>query len=202
MNLVLWHQGSSAAVPFLTLVALLTLWFGVSVPLTFVGAFFGFRKTSIEPPVRTNQIPRQIPGQSFYTQVSVGAFVYADLIFDPESIQIRLHQHTNFSLRFAAAAGHRHGWDPAFRLHFYSALLCLALHLVLSNLLHVWIPVRCLCHPHHHLLRGYHPAVLLSPVRRGKYRQPPNCPPKDTIAGSYQIYSFPARIIDGGGGAS
>lgn len=44
MNLVLWHKGSSGAVPFSTLVALLALWFCVSVPLTFVGAYFGFRK--------------------------------------------------------------------------------------------------------------------------------------------------------------
>ena len=70
MNLVLWYKGSSAAVPFLTLVELLALWFLVSVPLTFVGAFLGFRKRAIEHPVRTNQIPRQIPDQSFYTHVS------------------------------------------------------------------------------------------------------------------------------------
>lgn len=44
MNLVLWGEGSSGAVPFSTLIALLALWFGVSVPLTFVGAYFGFRK--------------------------------------------------------------------------------------------------------------------------------------------------------------
>ena len=69
MNLVLWYKGSSAAIPFFTLVALLALWFCVSVPLTFVGAFFGFRKRAIEHPVRTNQIPRQIPDQSVYTQV-------------------------------------------------------------------------------------------------------------------------------------
>lgn len=44
MNLVLWSKGSSGAVPFSTFLALLALWFGVSVPLTFVGAYFGFRK--------------------------------------------------------------------------------------------------------------------------------------------------------------
>lgn len=70
MNLVLWYEGSSAAIPFFTLVALLALWLCVSVPLTFVGAFFGFRKRAIEHPVRTNQIPRQIPEQSIYTQVN------------------------------------------------------------------------------------------------------------------------------------
>lgn len=50
MNLVLWSKGSSAAVPFTTLLALLSLWFGVSLPLTFVGAYFGFRKrVSLRP---------------------------------------------------------------------------------------------------------------------------------------------------------
>lgn len=44
LNLVLWIKGSSAAIPFSTLVALLALWFGISVPLTFVGAYFGFRR--------------------------------------------------------------------------------------------------------------------------------------------------------------
>jgi len=44
LNLILWIKGSSAAVPFGTLVALLALWFGISVPLTFVGAYFGFKK--------------------------------------------------------------------------------------------------------------------------------------------------------------
>lgn len=44
MNLVLWAKNSSAAVPFSTLLALLFLWFCVSVPLTFLGALIGFRK--------------------------------------------------------------------------------------------------------------------------------------------------------------
>ncbi|CAG9835201.1 unnamed protein product [Diabrotica balteata] len=68
MNVVLWAKDSSAAVPFSTLVGLLALWWLVSVPLTFVGAFFGFRKRALEHPVRTNQIPRLIPEQSVYTQ--------------------------------------------------------------------------------------------------------------------------------------
>lgn len=53
MNLILWVEGSSAAIPFGTLVAILALWFGISVPLTFVGAYFGFKKPvspKSEPP--------------------------------------------------------------------------------------------------------------------------------------------------------
>ncbi|CAG5097219.1 Similar to TM9SF2: Transmembrane 9 superfamily member 2 (Pongo abelii) [Cotesia congregata] len=88
MNLIFWAKGSSAAVPFSTLVALLALWFGVSVPLTFVGAYFGFRKRSLEHPVRTNQIPRQIPEQSFYTQAIPGVIMGGVLPFGCIFIQL------------------------------------------------------------------------------------------------------------------
>ena len=39
LNLFLWGAGSSAAIPFTTLLSLLCLWFAVSVPLTFLGSF-------------------------------------------------------------------------------------------------------------------------------------------------------------------
>ncbi|CAK8698663.1 unnamed protein product [Clavelina lepadiformis] len=68
MNLILWVEGSSAAIPFSTLVAILALWFGISVPLTFIGAYFGYKRQPIQHPVRTNQIPRQIPDQLMYTK--------------------------------------------------------------------------------------------------------------------------------------
>uniref|UniRef100_H3CD60 Transmembrane 9 superfamily member n=1 Tax=Tetraodon nigroviridis TaxID=99883 RepID=H3CD60_TETNG len=88
MNLILWGEGSSAAMPFGTLVAILALWFCVSVPLTFVGAYFGFKKTSIEHPVRTNQIPRQIPEQSFYTRPFPGIVMGGILPFGCIFIQL------------------------------------------------------------------------------------------------------------------
>ena len=47
MNLILWGVRSSAAIPFTTLLAVLALWFGVSAPLTFIGAFFGYKKKVI-----------------------------------------------------------------------------------------------------------------------------------------------------------
>merc|ERR1712086_349085 len=61
-------QKSSGAVPFTTLFAVLCLWFGISVPLVFLGAYFGFKQPSIENPTRTNQIPRQIPKQPWFIQ--------------------------------------------------------------------------------------------------------------------------------------
>jgi len=88
LNLALWVKGSSAAIPFSTLVALLALWFGVSVPLTFLGAFLGFKKKAIEFPVRTNQIPRQIPQQSIYTARPACIFMGGVLPFGCIFIQL------------------------------------------------------------------------------------------------------------------
>uniref|UniRef100_A0A6A7FQE1 Transmembrane 9 superfamily member n=1 Tax=Hirondellea gigas TaxID=1518452 RepID=A0A6A7FQE1_9CRUS len=88
LNLILAYKGSSAAIPFITLVALLALWFLVSVPLTFVGAFFGFRKRTVENPVRTNKIPRQIPEQSIYTQPLPGSVMGGVLPFGCIFIQL------------------------------------------------------------------------------------------------------------------
>ncbi|XP_046891565.1 transmembrane 9 superfamily member 2 isoform X1 [Hypomesus transpacificus] len=88
MNLILWGEGSSAAIPFGTLVAILALWFGISVPLTFMGAYFGFKKPAIEQPVRTNQIPRQIPEQSFFTKPIPGIVMGGILPFGCIFIQL------------------------------------------------------------------------------------------------------------------
>lgn len=118
MNLILWGEGSSAAMPFGTLVAILALWFCISVPLTFLGAYFGFKKVvrkpqhaavvlflplrwhnenvcslfslfkGIEHPVRTNQIPRQIPEQSFYTKPFPGIIMGGILPFGCIFIQL------------------------------------------------------------------------------------------------------------------
>ncbi|ONM11900.1 Transmembrane 9 superfamily member 12 [Zea mays] len=44
---------------------LLALWFCISVPLTLIGGLLGTRAASIDYPVRTNQIPREIPERKF-----------------------------------------------------------------------------------------------------------------------------------------
>ncbi|CAI8000802.1 Transmembrane 9 superfamily member 4, partial [Geodia barretti] len=66
LNFFIWGEHSSGAVPFTTMLALLCMWFGISFPLVFGGSYFGFRKQPYEHPVRTNQIPRQIPEQVWY----------------------------------------------------------------------------------------------------------------------------------------
>ncbi|XP_074582929.1 transmembrane 9 superfamily member 7-like isoform X2 [Curcuma longa] len=66
LNAIIWGEKSSGAVPFGTMFALVFLWFGISVPLVFVGSYIGFKKPAIEDPVKTNKIPRQIPEQACF----------------------------------------------------------------------------------------------------------------------------------------
>merc|ERR1719272_2624969 len=66
LNLLIWGQASAGAVPFVTMFSLLVLWFGISVPLVFLGAYLGYRKPAMEVPVRVNQMPREIPLQPWY----------------------------------------------------------------------------------------------------------------------------------------
>ncbi|KAJ3579649.1 hypothetical protein NPX13_g919 [Xylaria arbuscula] len=66
LNLFLWGNGAAGAVPFGTMLVIIAIWFVISVPLSVAGSWFGFRANGIEPPVRTNQIPRQIPPSTTY----------------------------------------------------------------------------------------------------------------------------------------
>jgi transmembrane 9 superfamily member 2/4 len=61
MNLFVWTKGSSGAVPLSTMLAIIGIWFVISVPLSVAGSWLGFKQPAIEPPTRVNQIPRQIP---------------------------------------------------------------------------------------------------------------------------------------------
>jgi transmembrane 9 superfamily protein 2/4 len=60
------YEGSTGAVPITTLLALLALWFGISVPLVFLGAYLGFRKEPLEFPAKFSNIPRLVPTVPWY----------------------------------------------------------------------------------------------------------------------------------------
>ncbi|MBN3282486.1 TM9S2 protein, partial [Polyodon spathula] len=79
MNLILWVKGSSAAIPFGTLVAVLAMWFGISVPLTFLGAYFGFKKRVRVQMIKCNNLDYHWWWRSFLTSgfTAVYLFVYA-----------------------------------------------------------------------------------------------------------------------------
>ncbi|XP_021745452.1 transmembrane 9 superfamily member 11 [Chenopodium quinoa] len=65
LNFLLWGSHSTGAIPFSLYVILILLWFCISVPLTLIGGYFGAKAPHIEYPVRTNQIPREIPPQKY-----------------------------------------------------------------------------------------------------------------------------------------
>jgi transmembrane 9 superfamily protein 2/4 len=66
MNIVALVQRSTDAVPFTTMLVLVILWFGISTPLVFLGAYFGYKQDAIAYPVSTSSIPRQIPDQPWF----------------------------------------------------------------------------------------------------------------------------------------
>lgn len=66
LDIIVWSYGSTGAVPMLTMVLVLVLWFGISSPLVFIGAYFGYKKDPLEFPTVTSNIPRQIPDQPWY----------------------------------------------------------------------------------------------------------------------------------------
>lgn len=65
LNFLLWGSNSTGAIPISLYFILILLWFCISVPLTLLGGFFGTRAEPISYPVRTNQIPREIPTHKY-----------------------------------------------------------------------------------------------------------------------------------------
>jgi len=79
INILIKHTGSTGAVPLRTFFSILTLWFLVSIPLTFVGGYFATKMTIVDYPARTNQIPRHIPKPPLTTH-PVSLFAIAGLL--------------------------------------------------------------------------------------------------------------------------
>ncbi len=69
INLFLWAEGSNAAVPFSTMIALLLLWLCCSTPLVLIGAFIAIKKKPIKNPGKVNVLPTQIPTQPWYLEL-------------------------------------------------------------------------------------------------------------------------------------
>lgn len=61
LNLFVWAKGSSGAVPISTMLAIVVIYFVISVPLSVTGSWLGLKQQEISPPTKVNQIPRQIP---------------------------------------------------------------------------------------------------------------------------------------------
>jgi hypothetical protein len=68
LNLFVWAQASSTAIPFSTLVGMVALWLLIQLPLVYAGSWVGYyRGQAWEHPTKTSNIPRQLPAQAWYS---------------------------------------------------------------------------------------------------------------------------------------
>ncbi|KAJ5220469.1 Transmembrane 9 superfamily member 7 [Penicillium chermesinum] len=82
LNLFVWAQASSTAIPFGTLVGILALWLLIQVPLVYLGSWSGFvRAKPWEHPLKTNAIARQVPPQPWYLQSPAGPLLTGSIPF-------------------------------------------------------------------------------------------------------------------------
>ncbi|ORY35006.1 hypothetical protein BCR39DRAFT_490677 [Naematelia encephala] len=88
LNLFLIGASASGAVPFGTILAILLLWFLISVPLSIAGYFLGMRHGAFTHPVRANPIPRQIPPKPWYLQPIQSAIIGGILPFGAAFVEL------------------------------------------------------------------------------------------------------------------
>lgn len=81
VNSILWHQDSDGAVPFTSMFAVISLWLGVSLPLTFIGAYSGYKRDKIEPATPIIGEAVEVPPVQWYLQPIVTIFVGGVLPF-------------------------------------------------------------------------------------------------------------------------
>ena len=116
------------------MVVILLLWFGITTPLTFLGAFYGYKKRAIEHPVRTNTIPRTIPEQIFYTKPLPGIVMGGILPFGCIFIQLFFIMNSIWSHQVRLKRVRI--WVPK---NFGKFSVWAFLNGVFLDLLHVWI---------------------------------------------------------------
>jgi len=81
-------SNSSLAVPFTSLLIVVAIWIGISIPLVLLGGYFGFNADAITNPTRVHKIPRQIPAQVWYVSPPVSLLMGGVLPFGAVFIEI------------------------------------------------------------------------------------------------------------------
>ena len=101
VNSVAWSRSSTSALPAVTVIIVLCLFFFVSVPLTIVGGVIGRKSTEgFDAPTRTKKLPREIPRDGpWYRHAAPQVLLSGFLPFS--AIYIELHY------IFASVWGHR-----------------------------------------------------------------------------------------------
>jgi hypothetical protein len=82
INFAHWLENSKATVPIPTVIMILLLYCVLSVPNIILGAFIGFKKSTIKNPGKINKLSRDIPAQPWYLRMKLfvpigGVFPFA-----------------------------------------------------------------------------------------------------------------------------
>lgn len=88
LNIWLVFAHASGAVPFGTILAILLLWFLISVPLSVAGYFLGMKHGGLGTSTRVNSIPRQIPPQPWYLRPVQSAVIAGILPFGAAFVEL------------------------------------------------------------------------------------------------------------------
>merc|ERR1719491_988952 len=82
-NIILSFMRSSGAVPFIDVLILAAMWCCISIPLVFIGAYFGYKKEAITFPAVTSTIARALPptDSSFVTRPMVSIILAGMISF-------------------------------------------------------------------------------------------------------------------------
>lgn len=89
LNFFLIFVKSSGAIPIGTMFFVVILWFLISIPLSIFGSLFALKfQKGLSKPVKTNQIPRQIPAQPFYLKTYVVALISGMFPFGSMAVEL------------------------------------------------------------------------------------------------------------------
>lgn len=103
INLFSWWTQSSRALPFLSIIYLLLLWLGVSLPLVFLGAYLGFKQEVYEVPCKVSSVARMIAPQPWFnsilfTVLLAGALPFATISMELKAIISSMWLHQVFAV--------------------------------------------------------------------------------------------------------
>ena len=104
INLLILSEESSGAVAFSSLIELLLIWIGVSVPLTLIGSAIGYKQPALNNPVRVSKIPRPLPlnlSKKIYLLIILcGSLPFCSMLIELNYIMKSIWHHTSFYYLF------------------------------------------------------------------------------------------------------
>merc|ERR1712098_435373 len=108
MDLVVWADSGSAAtnaVPFGTFVMLVAIWLVVSVPMVYLGAYYGYKTKTITVPCEIRQIPRLVPSKPWYLRKEMMMLISGIGVFVSGYLEMTIIMKSVWGHRFYFAFG-------------------------------------------------------------------------------------------------